>query len=386
MWDISSLQLAKLQFFSALSFFATFGLYTVVLGWLLLFSKGMTHRKAADGRWMEMYRFWVRIFALSMTVTLLGLVFLLIQAGALWPNLFVRLGPISGPLIVLIAALTFIIKLFVTDVMLYRQGTLSSWLHSLFVLLAAVGLTVIAGLMICFQSWLQFPVGLVPDTSPLTLDDWRVFVLQAQAWHRIAFMAALACLGVGGLMISISASEALAKPLNAAEQLGYRIGTGLLTLGLGLLVVCGTLFDAELFRQDGPLPIIGLWAQKLVLGLLLLLAVVVLALWGWYLQRRSDFGKLPRWAQHVLVWVGPASALVLLLTLLLLSLRDGQYVVHGLVTYAEAFNGEQTGVLIAAVTAVMWLLFAMILAGFIFLARRAARYGVVPVRKIRRTA
>ena len=386
MWDISSLQLAKLQFFSSLSFFATFGLYTVVLGWLLLFSKGMTHRKAADGRWMEMYRFWVRIFALSMTVSLLGMVFILIQAGALWPNLFVRLGPVSGPLIVLIAALTFIIKLFVTDVMLYRQGTLSSWLHSIFVLLAALGTTSIATLLICFQSWLHFPAGLVPDTSPLTLIDWRVFILQAQAWHRIAFMIALACLGVGGLMISISASEALAKPLNAAEQLGFRIGAGLLTLGLGLLVVCCVLFQAELFRQETPLPAIALWAQKLVLGLLLLLAVASLSLWGWYLKRRSEFGKLPRWAQHVLVWVGPASWLVLWLTLILLSLRDGQYFVHGLVTYAEAFSSEQTGMLIGAVTVIMWLLFAMILAGFIFLARRAARYGVVPVRKIRRTA
>ncbi len=386
MWDISSLQLAKLQFFSSLSFFSAFGLCTVVLGWLLLFCKGMTHRKAADGRWMEMYRFWVRIFALSMTVALLGMVFILIQSGALWPNLFVRLGPVSGPLIVLIAAITFIIKLFVTDVMLYRQGTLSSWLHSIFVLLAALGLTVIAVLLICFQSWLHFPAGLAPDTLPLTLTDWRAFILQAQAWHRVAFMIALGALGVGGLMVSISASEALAKPLNAAEQLGFRIGTGLMTLGLVVLATSGAVFQTELFRQGAALPIIGLWAQKLVLGLLVLLALVSLIQWCWYLKRRNDFGKLPHWVQHVLVWVGPVSWLVMWLTYVLLSLRDGQYFVHGLVTYAEAFSSEQGIVLISAVTVVMWLLFAVIVAGFVFLARRAARYGVVPVRKIRRTA
>jgi|GEM_PF-701146 len=386
MWDISSLQLAKLQFFSSLSFFSVFGLCTVVLGWLLLFCKCMTHRKAADGRWMDMYRFWVRIFALSMTVSLLGMVFLLIQSGALWPNLFVRLGPVSGPLIVLITASTFIIKLFVTDVMLYRQGTLSSWLHSIFVSLAALGLTVIAVLLICFQSWLHFPAGLASDAVPLTLTDWRVFILQAQAWHRVAFMIALGCLGVGGLMVSISASEALTKPLNAAEQLGFGIGTGLTTLGLGALAASGAAFQTELFRQAAPLPIIGVWAQQLVLGLLVLLALVSLAQWCWYLKRRSDFGKLPRWAQHVLVWVAPASWLALWLIHVQLSLRDGQYFVHGLVTYAEALSSEQGVVLISAVTVVMWLLFAVILAGFIFLARRAARYGVVPVRKIRRTA
>ncbi|HLU01664.1 MAG TPA: cytochrome ubiquinol oxidase subunit I [Advenella sp.] len=385
MWDISSLQLAKLQFFSSLSFFSVFGLCTVVLGWLLVVCKGMTHRQAADGRWMDMYRFWVRIFALSMTVALLGMVFILIQSGALWPNLFVRLGPVSGPLIVLIAAITFVIKLFVTDVMLYRQGSLSSWLHSIFVLLAAFGLSVIAVLLICFQSWLHFPAGLAPDTVPLALVDWRAFILQAQAWHRVAFMIAMACLGVGGLMVSISASEALTKPLNAAEQLGFRIGAWLTAVGLGVLVAGGAVFQTELFRQAAPLPIIGRWAQQAVFGLLLLLALTSLIQWCWYLKRRSDFGKLPRWVLHVLVWAGPASWLALWLTHVLLSLRDGQYFVHGLVTYAEAFS-EQGVVLISAVTMVMWLLFAVIAAGFIFLARRAARYGVVPVRKIRRTA
>lgn len=191
---------------------------------------------------------------------------------------------------------------------------------------------------------------------------------------------------MGGLMVSISASEALTKPLNAAEQLSFRIGTGLMTLGLAVLATSGVLFKTELFRQIAPLPIIGLWAQKLVLGLLLLLALVSLVQWAWYLKRRSDFGKLPHWVQHVLVWVGPVSWLVLWLTHVLLSLRDGQYFVHGLITYAEAFSSEQGIVLITATTAVMWLLFAVIVAGFIFLARRAARYGVVPVRKIRRTA
>jgi cytochrome d ubiquinol oxidase subunit I len=155
---------------------------------------------------------------------------------------------------------------------------------------------------------------------------------------------------------------------------------------LGVLAASGAVFQTELFRQVAPLPIIGLWAQKIVLGLLLLLALVSLVQWCWYLKRRSDFGKLPRWVQRVLVWVAPASWLVLWLTHVLLSLRDGQYFVHGLVTYAEAFSSEQGVVLISAVTVVMWLLFAVILAGFIFLARRAARYGVVPVRKIRRTA
>src|SRR5690606_27049349 len=121
-------------------------------------------------------------------------------------------------------------------------------------------------------------------------------------------------------------------------------------------------------------------------GLLVLLARVSLFLWCWYVKRRSDFGKLPRWALHVTVWVAPASWLALWLTHLLLSLRDGQYFVHGLVTYAEAFSSEQGAVMISAVTVVLWLLFAVILAGFIFLARRAARFGVVPVRKIRRTA
>lgn len=385
MWDISSLQLAKLQFFSSLSFFSVFGLCTVVLAWLLLVCKVMTHRKAADARWMDMYRFWVRIFALSMTVSLLGMVFVLVQSGALWPNLFVRLGPISGPLIVAVVAVTFIIKLFVIDIMLYRQGLLASWLHSVFVLVSALGLTAIAILLVSFQAWLHFPSGLVSDHVPLNVTDWHGFVLSPGIWHRLLFMTALAGLGVGGLMISISASEALTKPLNAAENLGYRIGTILMTVALVAVAIGGVLFEGELFREQARLPVVALWAGKVALGLLLLVGLACLVQWGLYLVQRSDFGRMPGWLQHGLVWMGPATWFVLWLMLMLLSLRDGQFFVHGLVTFAEAFS-EQGVALVAAVTVFMWLLFAVIGAGFVFLAQRAVRYGVVPVRKIRRTA
>ena len=386
MWDISTLQLAKLQFFSSLSFFAIFGLCTVGLGWLLVFCKIMTHRQTADGRWMDMYRFWVRIFALCVTVSLLGMVFLLVQSGALWPGLFVRLGPVSGPLVVLVAALTFVIKLFVVDIMLYRQGSLAPVLHSLFVLLAALGMTAIAMLLIIFQSWLHFPVGLAPDTLPLTIADWRHVALHSQAWHRILFMTSVCGLGVGSLMVSISASEALAKPLNTSEHLGFLIGAGLATVSLAALVMGGGLFGDELFRHSTGLPVAGVALQKLALGLLLLIGLLCLAQWAWYLKRRGDFGKMPRWLLHALVWFGPAGWLALWLVQGLLSLRDGQFFVHGLVTFAEAFSDQQSAALIGAVTVFLWLLFCLIVAGFVFLARRAARFGVVPVRKIRRTA
>ncbi len=385
MWDISSLQLAKLQFFSSLSFFSVFGLCSVALGWLLLLSKCMTHGRQADSRWMDLYRFWVRIFALTMTVALMGMVFLLIQAGSLWPNLFVRLGSVIGPLVVLVASMTFVIKLFVIDVMLYRQGSLASWLHSVFVLLSVLGLTAIAVLLIGFQSWLQFPAGLTPDTLPLGLTDWRALVLHPQAWHRILFMTALACLGTGALMISISASEALGKPLNAAEQLGFRVGAILTPVALVTSVIAGFLFRKELFRDIDALPMSAQLTGKLLLGLLVLLALACLAQWLWYLKRHSEFGRMPRRLLQGLVWTGPAAWAVLWLTQMLMSLRDGQFFLHQAITFAEAFS-EAGPLVISGVMLVMWLVFAVILAGFVFLSLRAARYGVVPVRKIRRTA
>ncbi len=385
MWDISSLQLAKLQFFSSLSFFSVFGLCTVALGWLLLFAKCMTHGRQEDGHWMELYRFWVRIFALTMTVTLLGMVYLLIQAGSLWPSLFVRLGSVTGPLIVLLAALTFTIKLFVIDVMLYRQGSLASWLHSAFVALAAVGLTAISVLLIWFQSWLNFPAGLESGAMPLVVNDWLALALHPQAWPRMLFMTALAGLTMGSLMMSISASEALAKPLNRAENLGFWLGSILTFVALAVSVVSGYLFHADFFRKPQALPLPAQWAEKLGVVLLALLALVCLAQWLWYLSRRSDFGRLPRLMLQVIVWMGPAGWLVVWLTQILLSLRDGQFFVHQTITFAEAFS-EPGLLVVAAATLVQWLVLASILAGFVFLAQRAARYGVVPVRKIRRTA
>lgn len=384
MWDISSLQLAKLQFFSSLSFFGIFGLATLGQAWLLLFCKCMAHWRS-DGKWVHMYRFWVRIFALSMTVSLLLMLFLLVQSGALWPHLFVRLGSVTGPLIVLVVSLVFVIKLFVIDIMLYRQNSMAPILHSVFVLLTALGVTTLAILLVAFQSWLNFPAGLQGDVAPLALSSWRSLVMHVQGNHRLLFVGALALLCLAFLLAAVGARHALNRSPDVTGYLDFKTAAVLAALGLLGSVASGMLYHDELFRPLAALPGLARWAAYAAMVLLATQGLGCLVLWFCVLRRSDDVSRLPRFWLHGIVWLGPLAWLSVAIALFLLSMKDGLFFVSRQITYAEAYS-EQAFAMMAGSTLLMWALFAAIAAGFVFLVLRAIRFGVVPVRKIRRTA
>ncbi len=56
--------LARIQFAANISFHILFPTITIALGWALLFFK-LRYNRTRDEAWMDAYRFWVKIFALS---------------------------------------------------------------------------------------------------------------------------------------------------------------------------------------------------------------------------------------------------------------------------------------------------------------------------------
>ena len=61
---METLLLSRIQFAANISFHILFPTITIALGWVLLFFK-VRYSQTGQERWMEAYRFWVKIFALS---------------------------------------------------------------------------------------------------------------------------------------------------------------------------------------------------------------------------------------------------------------------------------------------------------------------------------
>lgn len=441
--DISTLSLARAQFVASLSFLALFLAVALALAWVLLFFK-IRARVSGGGGWTAAYRFWVRIFALSFVLTLAACVPVLIQIGSLWAGLMDKIGNIAGPLLGYGILSVFILKSCFLGVMLFGQRRVSDGAHTLAVLMVAVGQLVALFWVLALQSWMQTPDGAVLVDGRYQVYDWVAVVLNPSVGWRMAVVVVGSALAAAFLMMGVTAMQALRRPLDDGERCTFKTGLAIAALaavlqipvatGAGQMVAqyqpakaaaaagyweSGTeprlvLFgwpDARahanvgdwtlrnaggswlhrnedgtyqgLDKYSGMLPPVALtfWSLRVAAGLgLLMLAVSwVTFLWTW--RRGLDVAVLPQWWQRVLCGMMFSGGLAVVAGWWVSIIGLQPFAVNGTVTQSEILGAVSSSTVLYGLLG-YGLLYALLLAAFAGMLFHAARYGVVPVRKL----
>jgi len=440
--DMSALVLARVQFVASLSFFVVFLALSLSLAWFALVFR-LRAGVGARLEWMAAYRFWVRIFALSLTLALASAVPVIFLLGMLWPTLMARIGNVLGPLLACAVVTLFVFKSCFLGVMLYGQQRVSSRLHTLSVLMVAVGLTVFAGWLVAIESWLHVPQGAVLFDGSYRAQDWRAILFNAaMPWHLLLFVTGSLLAGAF-LILGVTAWQALRRAPDEGEQAAFQAGRMAAWLAFALLlpVAAGTLMMvaehqpmlaaavAGHWRSGDPASLVlwawpdgalrtNLWASALPLpgdgwlgrnaaGATLGLdhysgmhppvaPVFWLARFGWLMgalmlaatllcgrlsARRHAGERASRWRLRVLGGLSFAGVLALLAGWLVLELGRQPYAVAGTVTWLEALGPDRHPAWLALGAVGQLLLHVVLVWVFVRMVLHAARYGVVPVRK-----
>ena len=101
---MDALILARMQFAANISFHILFPTISIGLGWLLLFFRlrWLKTRHAPDPDaargWLDAYRFWTKVFALSFALGVVSGLTMSVQLGTNWPGFMERVGNVAGPL------------------------------------------------------------------------------------------------------------------------------------------------------------------------------------------------------------------------------------------------------------------------------------------------
>ncbi len=90
--------LSRLQFALNISFHILFPTITMAMGWFLFYFK-LRSNTSGHPVWMRMYRFWVRVFALSFALGVVSGVTMSFQFGTNWPGFMEKVGNVAGPLL-----------------------------------------------------------------------------------------------------------------------------------------------------------------------------------------------------------------------------------------------------------------------------------------------
>ncbi len=221
---VDALILARVQFAANMTFHILFPTITLALAWLLLFFK-LRHNATGDQRWLALYRFWVKIFALSFALGVVSGITMSFQFGTNWPGFMTKVGNIAGPLLAYEVLTAFFMEATFLSIMLFGQTRVSNRVHTLATALVCIGTTLSAFWILALNSWMHTPAGFEMRDGVAHATHWLAVIFNPSFPYRLAHMLIASGLTAAFLLAGLSAYRLLHGSTAAEARLGLRIGT-----------------------------------------------------------------------------------------------------------------------------------------------------------------
>ena len=191
MLDLDPVLLARMQFGANISFHILFPTISISLTWILLFFK-LRFNATHDSKWMDAYKFWVKVFALTFALGVVSGVTMSFQFGTNWPGYMEKVGNIAGPLLAYEVLTAFFLEATFLAIMLFGMNRVSNRMHTIATLLVAGGTTLSAFWILALNSWMQTPTGFEMIDGKAHAVSWIAVIFNPSFPYRFVHMM-LAC-------------------------------------------------------------------------------------------------------------------------------------------------------------------------------------------------
>jgi cytochrome d ubiquinol oxidase subunit I len=228
---MDTLLLSRIQFAANISFHILFPTITIALGWVLLFFR-LRFAATKDRKWMSLYQFWVKVFALSFALGVVSGITMSFQFGTNWPGFMETVGNVAGPLLAYEVLTAFFLEAVFLGIMLFGASRVKPWVHVTATLLVAFGTTMSAFWIIVLNSWMHTPQGFELRDGIVHATDWWAIVFNPSMPYRLAHMLLASGLTCAFLVAGVSAWRRLRGDAAPEVDAGLRFG---LTLGALLI-------------------------------------------------------------------------------------------------------------------------------------------------------
>ncbi|WP_423142377.1 cytochrome ubiquinol oxidase subunit I [Parablastomonas sp. CN1-191] len=204
MIDQTALLLARLQFAFTVTFHFIFPAFSIGLASYLAVLEGLWLAKN-DPKYLDLYRYWLRIFAVVFAMGVVSGVVMSYQFGTNWPNFSDKGGAILGPLMAYEVMTAFFLEAGFLGVMLFGMKKVGKGLHFGATCMVALGTAISAFWILSANSWMHTPTGYVlgPNGQLLPGDSWWRIVFNPSFPYRLVHTVIAAylttALAVGGV-------------------------------------------------------------------------------------------------------------------------------------------------------------------------------------------
>jgi cytochrome bd ubiquinol oxidase subunit I len=236
---LDGIMLARVQFAANITFHILFPTISIALAWVLLFFKAR-FTSTGDAKWMDAYRLWVKVFALTFALGVVSGITMSFQFGTNWPGYMNTVGNIAGPLLAYEVLTAFFLEAGFLGIMLFGTDRVSPRIHTLATFLVAVGTSLSAFWILALNSWMQTPVGFEMRDGQAHATDWWAILFNPSLPYRLTHMLIASGLTVSFLIAGLSAYRWLRGDRGAGVMAALKTG----------VVVAAILIPIQIFVGD----------------------------------------------------------------------------------------------------------------------------------------
>ena len=232
--------LARIQFAFTVSFHIIFPTISIGLALFLAVFEGLW-LKTKDALYLQIYKFWLNIFAMAFGVGVVTGIVLSFEFGLGFAKFAKLAGPVIGPMIGLEVLTSFFLEAGFLGIMLFGLNRVGPRLHFFATCMVALGTVLSASWILSANSWMQTPDGVVWENGRLVVRDWWRVIVNPSWLVRLPHMLSAAYLTGSFLVAGVGAWYLLKKTHLAFARRTVSIG-----LAFASVLIAGQVFIGDL--------------------------------------------------------------------------------------------------------------------------------------------
>src|ERR1700747_3236247 len=191
--------LARIQFGFTVSFHIIFPTMSIGLASFLAVIEALW-LKTKDSLYLQIYKFWLSIFAMGFGIGVVTGIVLSFEFGLGFARFAQMAGPAIGPLIALEVLTAFFLEAGFLGIMLFGLHRVGPKLHFIATCMVAIGTIFSASWILSANSWMQPPAGVSIQDGRLTVVNWWQVVVNPSWLYRLPHMVTAAYLAASFLV------------------------------------------------------------------------------------------------------------------------------------------------------------------------------------------
>lgn len=203
--DLDPVLLSRIQFAFTVSFHIIFPSFTIGLAsWLAVLE--WRYLKTGKEIFMEVYKFWIKIFAVAFGMGVVSGIVLSYQFGTNWSTFSDKVGSVIGPMLGFEVMTAFFLEASFLGIMLFGWNKVSPKMHFFSTLMVAIGTLFSAFWILSANSWMQTPAGYEMGPEGVYWpESWTEIIFNPSLPNRLIHMVMATYLTTGFAVLGVGA-------------------------------------------------------------------------------------------------------------------------------------------------------------------------------------